>query len=189
MTPGLDPAPGLLLVASPELVDPNFADTVVLLLEVNDEGAFGVVLNRPTQIPVDDILAPWGDVVDFPEVLFSGGPVGTDGALAVALDDDADQGGCAGFRAVAGNLGILDLDTPPELVVGAIDRLRVFVGYAGWGAGQLQGEIAREDWYVVPSMYDDVFGPDATGLSRRVLRRQPGELALHATRPADPAMN
>lgn len=188
MTPGVEPAAGLLLVASPELVDPNFVDTVVLLLDVNDDGALGVVLNRPGDVPVDDILEPWGDVVDAPEVLFRGGPVGADGALAVALSTAGGEDG-AGFRIVAGRLGLLDLDTPSELVVGTIERLRLFVGYAGWGAGQLQGEIAREDWYVVPSTYDDVFGADSGGLSRRVLKRQPGELALHATRPADASLN
>jgi putative transcriptional regulator len=175
-------------VASPELLDPNFAETVVLLLDVNDEGALGVVLNRPSHVPVDQVLEPWGDVVDEPEVVYQGGPVGTDGALAVALAAEGGAGG-AGFREVSGGLGLLDLDTPAELVTGTIERLRIFVGYAGWGAGQLQGEIARGDWYVVPATYDDVFGPDPTGLNRRVLRRQPGDLALHATRPADPDLN
>jgi putative transcriptional regulator len=77
-------ASGVLLVATPALQDPNFADTVVLLLDVSDEGALGVVLNRPSQVLVSDVLEPWGDVVAEPEVLFQGGPVGTDGALAVA---------------------------------------------------------------------------------------------------------
>lgn len=188
MRTGPDPAPGLLLVASPELLDPHFVDTVVLLLDVNDEGALGVVLNRPSQVPVEQILAAWGDVVEPPEVVFQGGPVGNDGALAVALAAGTGEDG-AGFRTVDGRLGLLDLDTPTELVTGTIDRLRIFVGYAGWGASQLQGEIARGDWYVVPASYDDVFGPDPTALNRRVLRRQPGDLALHATRPADPDMN
>lgn len=188
MTTGPDPAPGLLLVASPELLDPHFAETVVLLLDVNDDGALGVVLNRPTDVPVEQILGAWGDVVESPEVAFQGGPVGNDGALAVALAIGGGEDG-AGFRPVEGRLGLLDLDTPTELVTGTIDRLRIFVGYAGWGAGQLQGEIANGDWYVVPATYDDVFGPDSAGLNRRVLRRQPGDLALHATRPTDPEMN
>jgi putative transcriptional regulator len=106
----------------------------------------------------------------------------------VALAADGGEDG-AGFKVVEGRLGLLDVDTPSELLVGTIERLRIFVGYAGWGAGQLQGEIARDDWYVVPSTYDDVFGPDCSGLSRRVLKRQPGELALHATRPADTSLN
>lgn len=179
---------GMLLLASPELLDPNFVDTVVLLLDVNDDGALGVVLNRPSALPVSEVLGEWGEVVEEPEVLFQGGPVSTDGALAVAL---ASPGGedSLGFRAVSDRLGLLDLDTPAELVAGTVERLRIFAGYAGWGAGQLQGEIEEGSWYVVPGVPDDVFRLDTHGLWRDVMRRQPGDLALHATRPADPELN
>ena len=179
---------GQLLLASPDLLAPNFADTVVLLLDVNDEGALGVVLNRPTALPVAEVLGEWGDVVEEPEVLFQGGPVATDGALAVAL---AAPGGenAAGFRPVWDRLGLLDLDTPSELVEGTVDRLRIFAGYAGWGAGQLEAEVAEGSWYVVPAHVEDVFGADTTDLWRQVMRRQPGDLAMHATRPADPGLN
>jgi putative transcriptional regulator len=178
----------MLLLATPQLIDPNFADTVVLLLDVNDDGALGVVLNRPSALPVSEVLGAWGDVVEEPEVLFQGGPVATDGALAVAL---ATPGGehSAGFQPVVDRLGVLDLDTPSELVNGSVDRLRIFAGYAGWGAEQLQAEIAEGSWYVVPGLAEDVFLPDTRELWRRVMRRQPGDLALHATRPADPGLN
>ena len=97
-------ASGMLLVATPALQDPNFVDTVVLLLDVNDEGALGVVLNRPTQVLVADVLGPWRDVVAEPEVLFRGGPVGTDGALALAeLRNPQDPP--VGWRPVAGRIG------------------------------------------------------------------------------------
>src|SRR5689334_7070662 len=96
-------ASGMLLVATPALQDPNFADTVVLLLDVNDEGALGVVLNRPSQVLVADVLEPWREVVAEPEVLFRGGPVGTDGALAVAQLRDAGDPP-VGWRPVAGLL-------------------------------------------------------------------------------------
>ncbi len=181
-------SPGRLLLASSDLLDPNFIDTVVLLLDVNEEGALGVVLNRPTALPVSEVLGEWGDVVEEPEVLFQGGPVSTDGALAVAL---ASPGGesAAGFRPVWDRIGLLDLDTPRELVNGTVDRLRIFAGYSGWGAGQLQAEIAEGSWYVVPGEVDDVFLGDTRDLRRQVLRRQPGDLALQATRPSDPELN
>ena len=178
----------MLLVATPQLIDPNFADSVVLLLDVDDNGALGVVLNRPTGVPVAEVLGDWCDVVAEPEVLFRGGPVSTEGALAVAhlaAPDDVP----VGFREVAHGLGVVDLDTPVELVDGTFDGMRIFAGYAGWGAEQLADEIEEGSWYVVPSVLADVFRLDPTDLWRDVLRRQPGELAWHSTRPLDPDLN
>ena len=178
----------MLLVATPALLDPNFADSVVLLLDVDENGALGVVLNRPSAVPVADVLADWGDVVAEPEVLFLGGPVSTEGALAVALlraEDDVP----VGFREVEGKLGLLDLDTPVELIDGSLQGLRIFAGYAGWGSDQLAGEIEEGSWYVVPGEAPDVFRVDPADLWRDVLRRQPGELAWHSTRPLDPDLN
>ncbi len=94
-----------------------------------------------------------------------------------------------GFRAVEGRLGLLDLDTPVELLEGSLDGLRIFAGYAGWGAGQLDGEVEEGSWYVVPAQEPDVFRLDPATLWRDVLRRQPGELAWHSTRPLDPELN
>jgi putative transcriptional regulator len=179
---------GMLLVATPALMDPNFATTVVLLLDVDEDGALGVVLNRPSMVPVADVLSDWRDVVAEPEVLFHGGPVSTEGALAVALlrsEDDVP----VGFREVTGQLGLLDLDTPVELLDGSLEGLRIFAGYAGWGAEQLVAEIEEGSWYVVPGQARDVFRLDPSDLWREVLRRQPGELAWHSTRPADPDLN
>jgi putative transcriptional regulator len=185
---GMQLASGMLLVATPALQDPHFVDTVVLLLDVTEEGALGVVLNRPSQVLVADVLEPWRDVVGEPEVLFRGGPVGTDGALAVArLRDPRDTP--VGWRPVAGLIGMVDLDTPTELVDGSLSAMRVFAGYAGWGAGQLDGEVEREDWYVVTSEAGDPFRDDPEGLRRDVMRRQPGMLAWHVNRPVDPDLN
>jgi putative transcriptional regulator len=179
---------GHLLVATPMLLDPNFAETVVLLLDADENGALGVVLNRPSTVPVADVLETWADVVAEPEVLFQGGPVSTEGALAVgrlrSLDDAP-----VGFREVTDDLGVIDLDTPVELVDGSLDGMRIYAGYAGWGAGQLEAEIEEGSWYVVPGRATDVFRDDPTDLWRDVLRRQPGELAWHSTRPADPDLN
>jgi putative transcriptional regulator len=179
---------GMLLVATPVLLDPNFVDTVVLLLDVDEQGALGVVLNRPSGIPVDDVLDGWGEVATEPEVLFQGGPVMTEGALAVALLRSATDNP-VGFREVTGQLGLIDLDTPVELLGDSLDSLRIFAGYAGWGADQLQSEIDEGSWYVVPAHADDVFREDPSDLWRDVMRRQPGDLAWHSTRPVDPDLN
>ncbi len=179
---------GMLLLATPALLDPNFAEAVVLLLDVEDDGVLGVVLNRPTGLAVAEVLHPWADVVAEPEVLFQGGPVETDGALAVVLRRGDDEG-VLGFRAVVDRLALLDLDTPVELAGPEVDGLRIFAGYAGWGSGQLQAEIDEGSWYVVPGTATDVFRADTTTLWRDVLRRQPGDLAMHSTRPVDPELN
>jgi len=179
---------GMLLVATPQLLDPNFVDTVILMLDVDGDGALGVVLNRPSGVPVADVLETWGEIASEPEVLFRGGPVSTEGALGVALLRDRDDVP-VGFRAVDGMLGLVDLDTPIELVTGSLAGVRIFAGYAGWGAEQLAAEIDEGSWYVVPGDPVDVFRIDPSDLWRDVLRRQPGELAWHSTRPADPDLN
>lgn len=181
-------APGMLLVATPVLMDPNFTDTVILMLEADEDGALGVVLNRPSPVPVLDVLAGWGDVVAEPEVLFHGGPVSPDGALGVGLLRTGSEVP-VGFRGVAGRLGMVDLDAPVELLEGSLQEMRIFAGYAGWGADQLAAEIEEGSWYVVPGLDVDVFRLDPAELWRDVLRRQPGQLAWNSTRPLDPGVN
>lgn len=182
----------MLLVATPTLRDPNFVDSVVLLLDVDEGGALGVVLNRPSPVPVSDVLDPWAGSVADPHVLFRGGPVSPESALAIALLSDPGDVP-VGFRPVDGEraslLGLLDLDTPPELVEGSLRGLRIFAGYAGWGAEQLVGEIEEGDWYVVAGEESDIFRDRVGDLWRDVLRRQSGNLAWHSTRPADPELN
>ena len=183
---------GDLLVATPALLDPNFERTVVLLLDLDEGGALGVVLNRPSGVPVGEVLPDWTDVAGEPDVLFQGGPVSTDSALAVgsygSLGDDPDEEP-VGFRRLYDDVGIVDLDTPTEIVAPALSGMRIFAGYAGWGEEQLVAEILEGSWFVVPSVPDDLFGQDPEGLWRRVLRRQPGELAWVSTQPADPTLN
>ena len=189
--PDVDLGPGRLLVATPRLADPNFERTVVLLLDHDDSGTLGVVLNRPSPVPVGDVLQDWEGLVAGPDVLFHGGPVGTDSALAVASipvgKDPADDP--VGFRRLFDDTGIVDLDTPTELLDHAIARLRIFAGYAGWGVGQLEAEVEEGSWYVLPMEPGDAFAGDPSGLWARVLRRQPGDLAWVSTRPSDPTMN
>ena len=182
---------GQLLVATPALIDPNFDHCVVLLLDYDENGALGVVLNRPSPVPVGEILAEWSELADPPGVLFHGGPVSTDSALAVATVPPGvgEASEPVGWRRLFGDTGIVDLDAPTELVGPAVSGLRIFAGYAGWGTEQLESEIEEGSWYVVPSTPSDVFSTDPEGLWTRVLRRQPGELAWVSTRPLDPTLN
>lgn len=184
---------GRLLVATPHLGDPNFRRTVVLIVEHDDtEGTLGVVLNRPTQIPVGRVLPPWADLVSGPSVIFQGGPVALDSALALATVRVGQEP--LGWRALNGTpavarVGVVDLDAPPELLASEITLLRVFAGYAGWGAGQLRSEIEEGAWYVLPGEAGDAFFDTPARLWQTVLRRQGGDLALVATYPDDPGLN
>jgi putative transcriptional regulator len=184
---------GRLLVATPMLGDPNFRRTVVLVVEhESDQGTLGVVLNRPTKVPVGQVLEPWTDLATSPSVVFSGGPVAPNSALALALVPGTDEP--VGWHPLDGTpamsrLGLVDLDAPPGLIAPAVARLRVYAGYAGWGEGQLKAEIEEGAWYVVSAEPDDAFCAEPERLWPAVLRRQGGELAWVATYPDDPGLN
>jgi putative transcriptional regulator len=181
---------GRLLVATPALADPNFDRAVVLLLDHDEEGTLGVVLNRPTPVGVGDVLKPWAEFAGAPSVVFQGGPVSLDSALGVAVvPGDPDEGEPLGWRRVHGAIGLVDLEAPPELLAAVLGSLRIFAGYAGWGPGQLEDELADGAWYVVESEPGDVSHPEPEQLWRSVLRRQRSELAMVATYPDDPSLN
>ena len=184
----MEVAAGRLLIASPLLQDPNFARSIVLLLNTDDDGSLGVILNRPSTMPVGEVLAPWAALVGGPDVLFRGGPVETDAALAVARVVGAGDE-LVGWRPLFDRTGLVDLDTPVELVEGGLSDIRIYAGYAGWSAGQLEAEIDSGAWLVVPADPADLFAPDPDQLWSQVLRRQPGEVAMLATMPADPTQN
>lgn len=182
---------GRLLVATPALADPNFDRAVVLILDHDEEGSLGVVLNRPTPVDVGDILEGWASLTGAPGVVFQGGPVSLDSALGVGVIPGAvaSREVPLGWRRVHGAIGLVDLEAPPELLAAALGSLRIFAGYAGWGPGQLEQELVDGAWYVVESEPGDVSVPEPEGLWRAVLRRQRGELAMVATYPEDPSLN
>lgn len=182
------PRAGELLVADVGLGGSYFGQTVILLLDVDDSGALGVVLNRTADADLDEVLPGWGELVSTPQVLFEGGPVSQNGAVCVArLGDPAEEP--PGWRRVSGDLGLLHLDTPTELVAGAYSELRIYAGYAGWEPGQLEAELLRGDWHRVKCFDEDVFALTTDGLWRRVLRRQGFDLALLSTWSDDPDAN
>jgi putative transcriptional regulator len=184
---------GQLLAATPMLGDVNFRRTIVLVVEDDpDEGTLGVVLNRPSEIPVQQVLEQWSELVTGPSVLFQGGPVSPDSALALALPRGPDEP--IGWRSLNGSkvmsrIGLVDLGAPPQLLADGITSLRVFAGYAGWGAGQLDAEIEVGAWLVLEGLPEDAFAAEPDRLYPAVLRRQGGEMALLATYPDDPSMN
>ncbi|GMA18607.1 YqgE/AlgH family protein [Arsenicicoccus piscis] len=179
---------GRLLVATPMIDDGIFRRAVVLVLDHGPDGAQGVVVNKPSAADVGAVLPTWAGHASTPDVLFHGGPVATDTALGVVSvpGDDPEP---LGVRHLFGSVGLVDLDTPPVLVLPHLAGLRVFAGYAGWSAGQLESEVVEGSWYVVDAEPLDLFTADSDTLWRRVLRRQPDRLAYVAYYPDDPELN
>lgn len=180
---------GQLLVATPRTGD-FFARSVVLVLHHDEDGATGITLNRPMEAPVSAVLPDWQPHVTPPEVLFQGGPVQLDSALGLVSvpGGEGAQTETLGISVLFGGLALVDLDTPPPVVVPEISGLRIFVGYAGWGAGQLEAELIEGAWYVVEREPRDPFHESAD-LWRDVLMRQRNSLSLLATYTEHPEQN
>lgn len=181
---------GSLLVADPSMSDPNFRRTVVYLVHHGPEGTLGVVLNRPGDLPVEDVLPDWADHVAEPASVFIGGPVERDTPLCLATLRNGEVGGSVpGTIGVCGPVALVVLDADPRDIAPKVRGLRVFAGYAGWDAGQLDAELSRGDWIVQPGLPDDVLATPQDDLWARVLRRQGLPTALLATHPGELQLN
>jgi putative transcriptional regulator len=181
------PVKGKLLLATPPLVDPNFDRTVVLVLEHGEDGALGLVLNRPTDEDVDELLPAWSAMVTGQAVFFDGGPVEQAAVIGLAWVRDVPDGDDGVSEE---GLGTLDLSEDPERFDGQVEELRLFRGYAGWAPGQLEDELDANAWIVVDADRADAFTGAPSTLWRDVLRRQGGPLAQMAERiPDDVSVN
>ena len=180
----MDSLEGKLLIASPALLDPNFKRTVVLVTEHTDEGAAGLVLNRPSESAVAELVPQLEPLVDDGEQVYVGGPVQPNAVLVLGEFVDPEEAAVPLF----GSLGFPALDDPEEMLP-VTTRRRVFAGYAGWGAGQLEDELARDDWIVEPAEADDPFTEVPEELWSDVLRRKGGVYELVARMPEDPSVN
>jgi putative transcriptional regulator len=183
-----DHTTGRLLVSTPQLDDGLFHRSVILMLQHDDNGAQGVVLNKPLGAEVDSVLPGWGEHIASPQTLFQGGPVQLDSALGLVMvsnDDDLPPGS----QRLFGSVAIIDLDTPPLLVMPEVGGLRIFAGYAGWSGGQLEDELRRGSWFVVDSLPGDLLTADPGRLWEQVLLRQGDELSFVAYYPSDPELN
>lgn len=175
---------GQLLVAGPGLADPNFWRTVVLVGEHSDEGALGVVLNRSSDTPVEEAVPELAMLAQGMGAVHVGGPVQP--SAVVVLADFAEPGDAPAL--VVDSVGFLPSEVEPDSL-GELRRARVYVGYAGWGPGQLDEELEEGSWIVEPAVPDDVFTEDPEGLWSAVLRRKGGPFGLLATMPPDPSRN
>jgi putative transcriptional regulator len=167
------------------LPDPNFARTVVLVCEHSEDGALGLVLNRGGELLVAESAPELAALIEDEAVIDAGGPVQPDALLVLAEFDDASHAAIP----VIGTVGLMGDGSDIDELAAVTRRARVFAGYAGWGPGQLDAELAREDWFVAPAGIDDIFDPDADELWRRVLSRKGGHFAVVARMPIDPSVN
>jgi putative transcriptional regulator len=181
---------GTLLLANTDLLEPTFRRSVIYIVEHNDGGTLGVVLNRSSETAVYNVLPQWAKLTAKPKTMYIGGPVKRDAALCLAvLRVGADPSGVPGLRHVAGRLAMVDLDAEPDLIAPLVEGVRIYAGYSGWTIGQLEGEIERDDWIVLSALPSDVLVGPREDLWGSVLRRQPLPLSLLATHPIDVSRN
>ncbi len=181
----VDSLRGQLLVAGPDLLDPNFRRSVLLVGEHGEEGAMGVILNRPSPVSVADAVPPLAELVDEAELVHVGGPVQPQAIVVLGDFSRPDEAAAL----VLGSIGFLPAEIESASDVGSLERARVFAGYAGWGPGQLESEIADESWIIERALPDDVFTDDPDALWSTVLRRKGGQFAILALMPPDPSRN
>jgi putative transcriptional regulator len=184
MISGLQSLKGHLLVAGPNLVDPNFRRTVVLVGEHSDEGALGVVLNRTAGATVEEALPELAALVGGEEALYVGGPVQPSAVVVVAEFEEPAEA----ETLILEDVGFLPSEVDPE-TLGPLRRARVFAGYAGWGPGQLEDELEEGSWIVEPAVPDDVFTGDPEALWSEVLRRKGGPFSVLSLMPPEPSLN
>ncbi len=180
----MDNLRGRLLISSGGLYDPNFRHTVVLIGEHNEDGALGVVLNRALDLTVEDTLPALGELVPAGESLFQGGPVQPANPVLIAELKSSDLADVPVFGAVGFLVGDVPADIRPSIL-----RARVFVGYSGWGPGQLEAEIEEDAWIIELALEDDVFTDTPELLWSRVLSRKGPEYRQLSRMPYDPSMN
>jgi putative transcriptional regulator len=178
---------GSLLLASSVITDSNFRKTVVLIVDHGSEGAFGLVLNRPAPLPVEEAAPALACLVDPGASLYLGGPVQPQTPVVLAELDRFDLAS----KIVLGSICVLAVGTEAEAaeLAEAVRRGRVFAGYAGWGPGQLEGELAQSAWIVEPASPSDVFTEEPGALWAATLRRKGGHFHVLALMPWDPSTN
>lgn len=176
---------GQLLIAGPTLIDPNFWRTVVLVVEHSAEGALGLVLNRPSETTVGDATTELQELLDPDDLLFIGGPVQPSAVIVLAQFEDPGDAALVAFD----DVGVIGAGVSPEELAVGVRRVRAFVGHAGWGPGQLDAELERDDWILEPARPEDAFSQEPRELWQTVLTRKGGSYALVARMPADPSWN
>ena len=183
---------GRLLLASPSLEDPNFVRTVILLLAYGpDEGALGIILNRPSEADVGDVLPQWHDLAAEPTRVFRGGPVSVRAVICLAMPQPGvpSMTRAAGVEYAVAGLVSVDLERDPAQVADAVAGIRLFAGYAGWSAGQLEAEMEAGGWILTDPLPGELLTDDPEGMWAAILSRLGGLRKAYVNAPPKLSMN
>ncbi|AUH67522.1 MULTISPECIES: YqgE/AlgH family protein [Gordonia] len=181
---------GSLLIASTALTGPTFARTVIYVIEHDEQGTLGVVLNRMSDAAVYNVLPAWTELAASPRAVFVGGPVATSSALCLGVaKTGVDVTKQPRLHQVLGPVAMVDLDADPDELAQVLTGVRIFAGYAGWDAGQLDEELAEGSWIVAQGLPTDLLAEPSVDVWQRVLARQPWPLPLLSTYPRHPEEN
>lgn len=185
-----EPSPGMLLISAPGMLSDMFARSVILIIEHNDVLTFGVNLTQRSELAVANLMPEWADVVAKPQALYIGGPVNQQSVVGLGVTrPGVDINAAPQLNRLANRLAHIDLRSDPAELGELVEGMRLFAGYCEWAPGQLDDEIERGDWYIVPALPGDVIMPGRADLWGDVMRRQPMPLPLFSTYPADVAEN
>lgn len=183
--PIIKPKQGIILISEPSLTDFYFRQSVVLLAEHNDEGSFGVIVNKPIETRLNEILK---DFPDFDAPIFLGGPVKTDSIFYIHTIDGVDKS----MKIMDGLYWGGDIDT----IRGMIEmnriteqEIRFYIGYSGWSPSQLDREIKEKSWILSHTTVDEIIHRNTSRLWNMHLKSLGKDYAIWANSPADPSFN
>jgi putative transcriptional regulator len=162
-------ANGVLLVAKPELIDPNFSRTVVLVTQTEGDSTVGVILNRPGSTPLSEFLGEDESTGRYAAPVFSGGPVMRRTLVAVFHSDHSPA--APAFHVLRTVYMSMHPETIRELLTSGERRFRLYAGFSGWAPRQLESEFEREGWFILPADEDSVFRSDTSGLWEELAER------------------
>jgi putative transcriptional regulator len=176
---------GKLLIAAPMLTDPHFSRSVVLVAAHDENGALGLILNRPLDVPLADVAPALDALAEPGSTLHRGGPVAPESAVVLADFSDLSLAALTVF----GTVGFPSAECDLDALAAGVRRARVFAGHSGWGPGQLDAELQEEGWIIGQLAPDELWQADTTHLWENSLMRKGGSYALLARMPVDPSVN
>lgn len=182
----LKPEKGRLLISEPFLPDPNFERTVVLLCEHNEEGSFGFVVNKPSILKVNEVME---DIKKLEDIVYVGGPVQQD-TLHFLHRNTTLEGAVKVAHEVYWGGDFEGLISQVDMGIIESKDIRFYLGYSGWGPGQLEAELEEESWIVCDFATDELlFDTEPAMIWKRALDSMGGRFSIYSNYPVDPRMN